>query len=96
MPVALPSAGSEAIQMSAKFSSWSAAPLHLAPHSDFGARLRAPSLSTTFLKVAQLLETLKGRRQRPSARGGSPADPEEDSVLQDIWNDPAFWMMFMH
>jgi hypothetical protein len=52
---------------------------------------------TTFLWVRQFLEALKGTPQ-PSLGGGNPEEPREDdgTVVANLWNDPAFWMMLNH
>jgi hypothetical protein len=55
------------------------------------------SLTALGLKVRQYLEALDSTPRRAPVDGGPHKPPEDDHAATDsIWDDPAFWMMFMH
>jgi hypothetical protein len=49
-------------------------------------------IGTAFLRVQQFLEALKGTLRSPQ----EPPDEEDHPANDSIWNDPVFWMMWMH
>jgi hypothetical protein len=75
------------------------APFSFAPQGNgFGTRLaHTAAIAAAFFTFRQFLEALKGA-PGGAAMGGEPPGPseDEDPASHNIWNDPAFWMMFMH
>jgi hypothetical protein len=51
--------------------------------------------ATALFRIREFLAAFKDRRPKPPA-GGGPDEPSEDPPRDNLWDDPALWMLMLH
>jgi hypothetical protein len=74
----------------------SLAPLALMPPRGLGGSLAELGLvATARLRIGQFLEALKGAPHKQPEGDGSQEKLEDQLAADNMWNDPALWILMM-
>ncbi len=73
-----------------------AAPVAFVPRRRIAPRLTNLRSVTAALASLRLVAALRGDRRKRRSESTGPGEPPEEPAGDDIWNDPALYMLLIH